>query len=334
MTEMQKKGRILSGMRVTGPLHLGNLVGALRNWASLQEEYECFYMVADYHGFMSEYADSSMMGRYSRECVADWVASGLDPERSTIFVQSHVPEHAELHLILSAVTPLGWLERCPTYKEALQESKKDIRNYAFLGYPVLQAADILVYKATHVPVGEDQLPHLELTREIARRFNSLYKKDVFPEPQAILSEVPRLLGLDRRKMSKSYENYIALSDEPEVIRKKVMSMITDPQRIRKTDPGHPDYCNVHSYYEVFAPDEAEEVAEGCREAKFGCTECKARLGEILVGLLAPIREKREALLGGERELDCILREGAEKAKSVASGTMAEVWEGTGFLRPK
>ncbi len=331
---MEKKGRILSGMRVTGPLHLGNLVGALRNWAKLQDEYECFYMVADYHGFMSEYADSSMMGRYSRECVADWIASGLDPERSTLFVQSHVPEHAELHLVLSAVTPLGWLERCPTYKEALQESNKDIRNYAFLGYPVLQAADILVYKATHVPVGEDQLPHLELTREIARRFNSLYGEQVFPEPQALLSEVPRLLGLDRRKMSKSYENYIGLSDAPDAIREKVMSMITDPQRIRKTDPGHPDYCNVHSYYEVFAPGLAEEVAVGCRGAEFGCTECKGRLGEILVEILTPIRERRQKLLREGGELDSILEEGAEKAKALASKTMSEVWKATDFLRPK
>ena len=330
---MEKKGRILSGIRVTGPLHLGHLVGAFQNWVRLQDEYECFYMVADYHGYMSEYADSSDMARYSRECVADWIAIGLDPDRSTLFVQSHVPEHAELHLVLSAITPLGWLERCPTYKEALEQSQKDIRNYAFLGYPVLQAADIILYKATAVPVGEDQLPHLELTREIVRRFHSLYGVEIFPEPQALLSEVPRLLGLDRRKMSKSYGNYIALADDPETIRAKVMSMITDPQRIRKTDPGRPDYCNVHAYYRVFAPDIAGEVDEGCRAAAFGCTDCKARLAEILVEYLKPIREKREALLAEHGKVEAILRRGKEKASAVAGSTMEEVWKATHFLRP-
>ncbi|MBI4712444.1 MAG: tryptophan--tRNA ligase [Planctomycetes bacterium] len=257
------KPRILSGMRPTGRLHLGHLVGALENWVALQKDYDCFYMVADWHALMSEYQDPSNIRQYSIDNVTDWLACGIDPAKSVVFIQSDVPEHTELHLVLSAITPLGWLERCPTYKEALEELKhKDITTYAFLGYPVLQAADILIYKANAVPVGEDQLPHLELTREIARRFNYLYcnsrnKAPLFPEPDAKLTRFPRLLGLDRRKMSKSYENAINLSDSTDEIKKKVQTMFTDPQRIKKTDPGHPSECNVYAYYKVFNPARTE-----------------------------------------------------------------------------
>jgi len=326
--DMEKK-RILSGMRPTGPLHLGHLVGALNNWSALQDEYECYYMIADWHALMSEYHDSQPIQEYTRQTVAEWVACGIDPQRSTVFVQSHVPAHAELHLVLSMVTPIGWVERCPTYKEQLRElARKDVNTYAFLGYPVLQAADILMYRAHVVPVGDDQLPHLEITREIARRFNHLFG-DTFPQPQAKLTPLARLLGLDRRKMSKSYDNAIALADEADVVRKKVMSMITDPERIRLADPGRPDYCNVHSYYEAFMPEAADEIAEGCRAAKFGCTDCKARLGNRLVEFLEPIRQKRNEILNSG-VVDAIIEEGDAKAAAAAGGTLQAVHEALGF----
>jgi len=317
------KPRILSGMRPTGPLHIGHLFGALDNWRRLQDEYECFYMVADWHALMSEYKDPSRIRKFSRDNVADWIACGLDPERSTIFVQSDVPEHAELHLILSAVTPIPWLERCPTYKEQLQElASKEINNYAFLGYPVLQAADILIYKANAVPVGEDQLPHLELTREICRRFNTLYG-DVFPEPAAKLTSTPRIAGLDGRKMSKSYDNFIALSDEPDAIRKKVWGMFTDPERIRRTDVGRPEICNVHAYWKLFDPDKAATVAEQCRRAEIGCTDDKRDLAEAIVARLQPIQQKRQEILSDPATLDQMLARGAERARSVARATMQD-----------
>jgi len=325
-----KKGRILSGMRPTGRLHLGHLVGALENWAGLQDEYECFYMVADWHALMSEYEDSSSIAPNTREMVADWIGCGLDPERSTIFVQSRVPEHAELHLIFSCVTPLGWLERCPTYKEALEQIKdKDIRNYAFLGYPCLQAADILVYRANVVPVGDDQLPHVELTREVARRFNHLFA-EVFPEPQGKLTQAPRLLGLDRRKMSKSYGNAIELADEDDVIRKKVRSMITDPARIRRSDPGHPEVCNVFDYYKVFAPDAVPCVDKECRNAERGCVDCKKELAEALVEKITPIRERRNAVLAEEGAVEDVLERGREVASQRARETMGKVRGAIGF----
>jgi tryptophanyl-tRNA synthetase (EC 6.1.1.2) len=253
------KKRILSGMRPTGKLHLGHLVGALKNWRELQDEYDCFFMVADWHALMGEYKDPGRLHEYSIDNVVDWISCGIDPDRSTLFIQSRVPEHLELFMVFSCMTPLGWLERCPTYKEQLREvTTREINTYAFLGYPALQAADILLYKASVVPVGEDQLPHVELTREIAKRFAFLMKREVFPEPQAKLTTVPRLLGTDGRKMSKSYDNYIGLGDAPELVRKKVMNMFTDPQRIKRTDPGRPEVCNLHSYYQVFA--EADETA--------------------------------------------------------------------------
>ena len=320
------KKRILSGMRPTGPLHLGHFVGALRNWRELQDEYECYYFVADWHALMSEYHDTGRIAEYGRIMVAEWIACGLDPEKSVIFRQADVPEHAELHLVLSCVTPIGWLERCPTYKEQLKQlAAKDVNTYAFLGYPLLQAADIMMYRAHLVPVGEDQLPHLEIAREIARRFNSVISP-VFPEPQAKLTPIPRLLGLDRRKMSKSYGNYIGLADEPEEVRAKVMSMITDPQRARRSDPGRPGYCNLRSYYEAFIPDEAEEVADGCRNATIGCKECKTRLAEALAEMLTPIREKRNQLLDSEGEIDAVLERGRERAGAEARATMKAVRE--------
>ncbi|MFH0962983.1 MAG: tryptophan--tRNA ligase [Planctomycetota bacterium] len=325
-----KQGRILSGMRPTGRLHIGHLVGALANWAALQDDYDCFYMVADWHALMSEYEDSSRIAANTREMVADWIGAGLDPKRSTIFVQSQVAQHAELHLIFSCIIPLGWLERCPTYKEALvQVTDRDIHNYAFLGYPCLQAADILLYLADVVPVGEDQLPHLELTREVARRFNHLFA-EVFPEPKAKLTRSARLLGLDRRKMSKSYGNTIDLADEPEAIRSKVLSMITDPARVRRSDPGHPEVCNVHDYYQAFAPEVVLSVAEECRSAKRGCVECKQELAGILERALAPIREKRNEVLSKASTIDGILEEGRAKAAAQADTTMSLVHKAIRF----
>lgn len=309
---------------------MGHLVGALNNWAALQNEYECFFMVADWHALMSEYENSKIIKDMIFDNVADWLACGIDPEKSVIFIQSHVPEHLELHMVFSALTPLGWLERCPTYKEQMRELKdRHIATYAFLGYPVLQAADISLYKAGVVPVGEDQLPHLELTREIVRKFNGMYQ-EVFPEAAPLLTKVPRLLGLDGRKMSKSYNNFIALSDAPEQITKKVQGMFTDPMRVRKTDPGHPDKCNVHHYFSVFLPEMKEKVDHWCRYAELGCTECKKILGEHLISFLAPIREKREGYLGDKKRLESILESGRQKASGVARSTLKEVREAVGL----
>lgn len=321
------KKRILSGMRPTGKLHLGHLVGALDNWVKLQEEYDCFFMVADWHALMSEYEKTDILAESALDNAIDWLSAGLDPEKSTLFIQSHVPQHLELQMIFSCFTPLGWLERCPTYKEQLREIKtRNLNTYGFLGYPVLQAADILVYKADKVPVGEDQLPHLELTREIARRFNSLYKKEVFPSPDAILTKTPRLLGLDGRKMSKSYNNTINLSDSEEIIKKKIQNMFTDPKRIKLSDKGHPDICNVFSYYSTFIPQLKKEVHDWCSDAKLGCTDCKRRLGQGLVDRLKPIYKRRQDLLKDKMRVKKILQEGCEKATAIASRTVREARE--------
>jgi len=319
------KKRILSGMRPTGKLHLGHLVGALDNWAKLQDGYDCFFMVADWHAFMSEYENTKDLKENIIDNAADWIACGINPEKCTLFIQSQIEEHLELHMIFSVITPLGLLERCPTYKEQLREvTNRDLHTYGFLGYPVLQAADILIYKAEVVPVGEDQLPHLELTRQIARKFNNIFKKDYFPEPKALLTKTTRLLGLDGRKMSKSYNNFIGLSEEPETLRKKVMDMFTDPQRIKFTDPGHPQNCNVHSYYAVFAPERNSEIDELCRKAKIGCTDCKKELAEILIKILEPIQEKRNKLLKDKNQISDILEEGRKKAKASAASILSEV----------
>lgn len=322
------KKRILSGMRPTGPLHLGNYLGALQNWVALQDEYECFFMSADWHALTSEYRNSTQMRQFARENVAEWIAAGIDPNRSTVFIQSQVPEHAELHIVLSCITPLGWLERVPTYKAQLKElESKGVDNYAFLGYPVLQAADIFLYKGEVVPVGEDQLPHLELTREIARRFNATFGREVFPEPQAKLTKVPLLLGVDGRKMSKSYGNSIELGDDPALVEKKVKSMFTDPARVKRSDPGHPEICNVWTFHSIFnAPERHAPIGEACRTAKIGCTDCKAELAEKVVAWQRPIFERRRQLLERPKELDEILTAGAAKARAVAARTMEEVRE--------
>lgn len=312
-------------MRPTGALHLGHLVGALDNWRKLQEEYDCFFMVADWHALMNDYETPKAIGRFVKENVADWIACGVDPKKSVIFRQSDIPEHLELAMVLSILTPLGWVERVPTYKEQLREIQgRDLATYGFLGYPILQAADILLYKADLVPVGEDQVAHLELAREIVRRFKSLYGEAPFPEPKEFLTKTSKLLGIDRRKMSKSYQNAIHLADSPEMIKKRTQAMITDPLRIKMTDPGHPDQCNVYTYYQTFDPPYAPTVFDYCTNAKKGCTECKSHLGEVLVKTLEPIREKRTALLKEEDEILKILDEGKRNAKEVASRTMREV----------
>ncbi len=321
------KKRILSGMRPTGKLHLGHLVGALANWTKLQDEYDCFFMVADWHALMSEYENPNLLKDNLLDNVIDWLSCGVDPEKSTIFIQSQVPEHLELYFILSLVTPLGLLERCPTYKEQLRQVvNRDLSTYAFLGYPVLQAADILLYKADSVPVGEDQLPHLELTRQIVRKFNHLYKTTCFTEPNALLTQTTRLLGLDGRKMSKSYNNYISLSDAPEIILKKVQGMFTDPERIRVTDCGHPDKCSVYSYYAAFFPQLKDQVHQRCTKAIVGCTECKKELAVMLINLLAPIQEKRQVLQKDQKQIQEILSAGRQRASLLAKKTILEVRE--------
>lgn len=319
------KKRIFSGMRPTGKLHLGHLVGALNNWVALQDKYDCVFCIVDWHALMGEYENSREIKNNIVEMAADWLACGIDPKKSIVFIQSQIPEHAELHLIFSCLTPLGWLERCPTYKEQLREiTTRDLQTYGFLGYPVLQAADILLYKAQAVPIGEDQLPHVELTREISRRFNFLYKKEIFADCEAILTKTPRLLGLDGRKMSKSYQNTINLSDPPETIKAKIQQMFTDPLRVRKTDPGHPEVCNVHGYFQAFVPEKQAEVAAWCGAAQKGCTECKLILAECLIEKLAPIREKRAALMKDKKKLFDILDDGRARAQVIAKETMQEV----------
>ena len=318
------KKRILSGMRPSGKLHLGNYLGALSNWVKLQGEYECFFMIADWHA-LTDRTDTGQIKQDMEDVLIDWLAAGLDPQKSVLFVQSHLPQHAELHLILSMITPTPWLERCPTYKEKIETGAAT--HYGLLGYPVLQAADILIYRAERVPVGEDQLPHLELTREIARRFNALYG-EVLPEPEPILSVSPRIMGIHgKRKMGKSYDNYIALSDAPDVIKKKVMSMFTDPTKIYMGDAGHPDECNVYTYHTSFGVQmgkDVEEIARECKEGKLGCTRCKAQLAEILVAYLAPFREKRKHIEHNKGEIQKVLSAGREKAHFLASSTLKQV----------
>ncbi len=319
------KKTVFSGMRPTGKLHLGHLVGALENWARLQEEYSCIFGIVDWHALMGGYEQSREIADYSIEMAADWIACGIDPKKSIVFIQSHVPEHLELYMIFSCLTPLGWLERNPTYKEQLREiTARDLHTFAFLGYPVLQAADILLYKAVAVPIGEDQLPHLELAREIARRFNHVYKKEYFADCKAILTKTPKLLGIDNRKMSKSYQNAIYLSDSQEDVQKKTLSMITDPKRIRKTDPGHPEQCNVFSYYNVFAPELTNDVYHWCTSAQKGCTDCKNILSEKLNERLSPIREKRKELLNDRNTIVGILEDGACRARAIAKKNMEDV----------
>ncbi len=322
---MNQKKRILSGMRPTGPLHLGNLHGALLNWLELQEQYDCFFFIADWHALTSDYEDTSSIAANVRNMMIDWLSVGLSPEKCTMFVQSHIKEHAELFLILSMITPVPWLERNPTYKDQIvQLSNKDLSTFGFLGYPVLQAADIIMYKAFGVPVGVDQVPHVEITREITRRFNYLYG-NIFPEPQAILTKTPKILGLDRRKMSKSYNNAIYLFEKSDDISSKVSKMITDPQRARKNDPGNPDVCNVFEFHKLYSDKETmDTVNKECRSAAIGCVECKKIMAKNLIRALEPVREKRTYYEGKPELLDEIIAAGSNKAEKIARQTMEEV----------
>ncbi|MBI2843721.1 MAG: tryptophan--tRNA ligase [Armatimonadetes bacterium] len=317
------KPRILSGMQPTGQLHLGNLEGALRNWVRLQEEYDSFFCIVDWHSLTTLYDKPEEMRENTRQVAIDFLSAGLDPDRCAIFVQSHVKEHAELHLLLSMITPVPWLERVPTYKEKLENLHIESPSYGLLGYPVLQAADILIYKANVVPVGKDQLPHLELTREICRRFNFIYG-DTFPEPEAKLTEYAVVPGLDGRKMSKSYDNAIYISDTAEVTAQKVRSMFTDPLKIYRKDPGHPETCPVFALHSVYNKDQTGEIEQDCRAGALGCVDCKKRLTARMNEALTPIRDRRAQLEENPGELDEILTAGAEKARKVAADTMAEV----------
>ncbi|WP_407929506.1 tryptophan--tRNA ligase [Heliomicrobium undosum] len=328
-----KKGKIFSGMRPTGQLHIGHL-SVIENWIRLQDEYDCVFGVVDWHALTTSFDDVQALQRRIRDIALDWLSAGLDPEKSPIMVQSQVKEHAELHLLFSMMTPLSWLERVPTYKDQIQQfgaQGKDISMYGFLGYPLLQAADILIYKATHVPVGQDQIPHIELSREVARRFNHLYQTEVFPEPQVLLSEVPLLPGIDNRKMSKSYGNDISLSASPEEIKEKVRLMVTDPGRVRKTDLGNPDVCVVHTYHKIYNDVEVCDIGDQCRKAGIGCVACKQRLAAKLEAVLGPIRERRADLLAKPGRVDEILAEGCLQARAKAADTMEQVREAMGVL---
>ena len=361
-TETSSRSRVLSGMRPTGRLHLGNYMGALYNWVNLQHQYECYFFIADYHALTTDYADTSALKDNIREVALDFLAAGLDPKLCTIFVQSEVPAHFELHALLSMITPLSWLERVPSYKDQQEQLReKDLATYGFLGYPLLQTADILVYQPHLVPVGQDQAAHVELTREVARRFNLFYGEKpaqvtrkvreassdkekmvalegeartsiaILPEPQVLLTPSPKLPGTDGRKMSKSYGNTILLSDPEDVIRAKLKTMVTDPARIRRTDPGNPEVCPVGDLHKVFSPDATRlKVWEGCTTAGIGCIECKGWLADTVAALLTPIRERRSYFEQHPGEVDAILADGAVRANARAAKTMQEVRSAVGL----
>jgi tryptophanyl-tRNA synthetase len=317
--------RVLSGMRPTGKIHLGNHLGALANWVTLQDDYDCFFFVANWHALTTLGEEIREVPANTIEMVADWLAAGLDPERSTLFIQSLVPEHAELHLIFSMLTPVGWLERVPTYKEMVEQLGLESPSYGLLGYPLLQAADILMYKARWVPVGIDQVPHVELTREVARRFNHAFNVDVFPEPQAKLTEIPKVPGTDGRKMSKSYGNAIYLSDDAQTVRQKIRPMVTDPARKRRSDPGNPDVCPVFDLHRIFTPPaDREWAAQGCRTAGIGCLDCKDKLLEHMEPALGPIRERRREMIDKPDAIVKVLEDGSRRAREVSGKTMDEV----------
>ncbi|MBI5700975.1 tryptophan--tRNA ligase [Candidatus Saganbacteria bacterium] len=327
---MQKK-RVLSGIQPSGKLHLGNLIGALENWVKLQDQYDCYFFIADLHALTTAYDNIKMLPEYIKDVAADLIAVGLDPEKCVIFKQSDVPEHSELHLLFSMITPISWLERVPTYKSKIEELKgKDLGTYGFLGYPVLQAADILIYKADFVPVGEDQLPHIELTREIARRFNFFYG-NVFQEPKDLLAQFPTLPGLDGRKMSKSYGNTIAISDPPDVIKKKVNAIVTDPARIKREDLGHPDVCAVFSYHNIFNKDKVSVIERECKEAARGCVACKNEFLVHLLEYLKPIQDRRRMILRDHEKLDKILKDGSIKARKIAGETLLAAKKAIGLM---
>lgn len=321
----EKKKVIFSAMQVTGRLHLGNLEGALRNWVRLQDDYELYAGIVDLHSLTTTYEDTSEIVGNVRQAAIDYLAAGLDPQKTAIVIQSWVPAHCELHALLSMVTPVSWLERVPTYKEKREQLHIASPSYGLLGYPVLMASDILVYRAEVVPVGRDQEPHLELTREIARRFNHLYG-DIFPEPQSLLTEFAVLPGLDGRKMSKSYGNCIYLSDTPDEVREKVRTMFTDPKKIRRDDPGHPEQCPVYAYHAAYAPEGAEEVKRTCEAGELGCVPHKKQLGEILIEELTPLWERRAALAADPGYVDRVLDQGALRAREKTNETMQLVWQ--------
>lgn len=325
MTNPPIRKRVLSGMQPNGLLHLGNWLGALENWKTLQDEYDSFFFIADWHALSTGYADTSRIKEFTREMLIDWLAAGIDPQRATVFIQSRIPAHAVLHLLLSMIVPIPWLERNPTYKEKQVEIKeRDLSTYGFLGYPVLQAADILIYKPDFVPVGKDQLPHLELTRELARRFNSLYKP-VFPEPQEHLTKFPKVLGTDGRKMSKSYGNTINLSDSEPVVRQKLKTMVTDPARVRRADPGNPDICPVYDFHKIYS--EATVIAQvdrDCRTAAIGCIDCKKQVADAMVGRMQPVWDTRTKLTKTPEQVEEIVQEGSKRAAEVAGKTLEEV----------
>lgn len=322
----KEKLRILSGIRPTGPLHLGNLYGALKNWVALQEQYQCFYFIADWHALTTEFEHTELIKPASQEIIIDWLAVGLDPAKSVLFIQSQIKEHAELALLLGMLVTVSRLERMPSYKDFQQATGRELSNYGFLGYPVLQSADILMYRAHGVPVGEDQVPHIELTREIARRFNSLYQ-EIFPEPKAILTQTPRVPGTDGRKMSKSYENAIYLSDAPEVVDNKLKTMMTDPARKRRKDPGDPEKCPVWDFHQIYSDDETKKwVMAGCRSAEIGCLDCKGKIIPKVIAELEPIQKQRHYFKEHPGEVEDIIQHGIAKARAFAQETMAMVRE--------
>jgi tryptophanyl-tRNA synthetase len=317
--------RVLSGMQPSGLMHLGNLLGAVENWKTLQAQHECFFFVADWHALSTNYADTSHLKKFTRELLIDWLAAGIDPHRATVFIQSTVPEHAILHLLLSMIIPIPRLERNPTYKEKQEEIReRDLSTYGFLGYPVLQSADILLYKPDFVPVGKDQLPHLELTREVARRFNHLFAP-VFSEPKEHLTQFPKVLGTDGRKMSKSYGNTINLSDTEPEVRQKLKTMVTDPARVRRTDKGNPDVCPVYDFHKIFSSEEVmNQVNTDCRTAAIGCIDCKHQVAEAMVARLSPIWERRAGLTADSGQIQEIVESGRQRASTMAAKTMGEV----------
>ena len=321
------KGRIFSGMQPSGNFHLGNYLGALSNWVKLQEEYDCYFCIVDWHALTSSFEDPSRLPEYTYNMALDWLSAGLDPVKNKIFVQSHVKEHAELHLLLSMITPLSWLERVPTYKDKLQQlgdQGKDINTYGFLGYPVLMTADIILYCADTVPVGEDQLPHLELAREIVRRFNFIYKQEVFPEPRGYIGAAAVVPGIDGRKMSKSYGNEIPFAAAPDELRSRVRMMVTDPQRIKRADLGHPEVCPVFVFHKLYSPDEICSIETECRSAGIGCVDCKKRLAEHMVESLSDIHHRRQDWASRPSDVRDILKDGAGRARQTAQETMERV----------
>lgn len=325
---MSEKKRVLSGNRPTGRLHWGNYFGALRNWIDIQDKYDCYYFVADWHALTTGYEDTKEIFPSIKEILKDWLASGLDPDEAKIFIQSWVPEHAELHLLLSMITPLGWLERVPSFKDMQQQLVgRDLNMYGFLGYPLLQTADILIYNAHFVPVGEDQVAHLEFAREVVRRFHNIMGKEVFVEPKPMLTASPRVPGLDGRKMSKSFDNAIYIADDDEVVRKKMMQAITDPERKRRDDPGHPDVCNIYAYHKLFTDKtKVDEITKECKAGSIGCVDCKKICIENALGFWKPIKEKRAVWEGRDDELLDIAREGSKRARKIACETMDAVRE--------